>query len=210
MEQDFQLHPGVSLGGVATAVSPKLIPLPGQIVESDSRGRTLVEVRRSHGADPWRTLMDHSEHTTPFSMSRTPYTAWLPPGVFDLRVSGDGFTDMVLEEVEIRAAAEPYVIPAASGKGRSIAGAIRTNARPGHDHDLFLFRLEPSGWVEQKCKRTDSFRLPPDYGTDRFSFQHLSPGRYRVSLDTQGEILLGQWNLQDKDIVAQLVTHTLR
>ena len=35
-----------------TAVSPKLVPLPGQIVESDSRGRTLVEVRRSHGADP--------------------------------------------------------------------------------------------------------------------------------------------------------------
>ena len=193
----------------STNIHAELVPLPGQIVNSDVRGRSLVEVRRSHSSDPWRALIDQTKDTSLLTRRLTPYTNWLPPGTYDLRITSYGFADLILKEVQIASLPEPFVVPAPTEKGRTISGTITSNARRGHDYDLFLYRLEEAGWTQQKCKRTSSFYDLPT-GKYRFAFSNLSPGQYRASLDSKGEVVLAEWSLKDADIAGEELAHTFR
>jgi hypothetical protein len=123
--------------------------------------------------------------------------AWLPAGVYDLRVTSNASREVLVERVRIEDSLEPLVVAEPLEPGARIEGHIETPDGRPLAIPLYLWRAEGATWKPLRTKE----HL---FGST-FAFQGLAPGRYRASANSDGELVCGEWELGTEDLVGQVV-----
>lgn len=185
-----------------------LKPQRGRVVNVRLDSKVYLVESRPSGKEeqPWTILCQRRANYRPI-LKVAPLSAWLPAGHYDLRSSTMEKAEHVARDLEIAPLERPLVLSPTMEKGYRIEGQFSSNAAPGVQHDLHLFRQEEGGrWRRLPTKRSS---LHWNQET-LFSFGGLHPGVYRATADQAGEVLVAEWQLGDRDLLGVVIDHEYR
>lgn len=181
-----------------------LQPASGRVVTTDYDSRYFrIEARRK-GAQDWQLILWRDSRVTSSHVAVPGVAqAFLSAGEYDVRIRCRDRAGETRRSLRIEPGPEVLALEFELDEGLAIQGTIESTIRTPWIGALYLNRLADTGnWEPIEPKE----HLGDPQG--KFSFRGLHPGEYRASLDRQGETVVAEWHLSDRDVVEQRVIAT--
>ncbi len=171
--------------------------LAGRVVRPSWNGKHEIDVRRAGTSEPWRRLLWDSGLRACNAETPGVRTAVLAPGSYSFRMRGFAFAETIIDSITIADDPRPLVLsceplPGHALRGRMFTGdGIPLSGGRVHVHAFLDGTWRPMPWKET-CIRSG-----PE---PHFEVVGLLPGRYLLSLDSAGDSVVGEFELESGDV----------
>ncbi len=188
-EREIVVGPGAHVDAVMNA-------LPGEFVTAPGLPKVArIEIRPARGA--WRELVACDRRMVSMGAAyESPIVDFLAPGAYEWRAESLEGAPTTAQPLAVDASRGIVTLAPAFASGRTLHGRLTTKSGVALGGVRVRFAVK-DGDAWRFIPTKDA---PTDPTSGAFETKGLSPGRWRVQLDEQATVVLGEFDVADADV----------